>query len=437
MLRSRLVSVGATVLLAITTLLLPGSGPSAVAGGAAVFQAQSPQIAMDAEGNTIAVWVRYNQTHWQLESRYRPAGGSWRPMRVIAEAYSEPQVAIDGKGVATVVWDADTIHVVRSTEGGPWSKPTQLSATGAGDPRVAVNPKGSVVVAWSRHDGTHSRIQASVRRLNGTWYGPITLSPAEQDAYLPAVAIDPAARSTVVWRQEAATREIQASSRPSGGLWTLPAETISKSGVPSDEPDVAADPDGNVVAAWQADTGTNTRIQTTRQKAGGEWGSPKNLSKDGRDAQDAQVVVGKDGKAAVAWSREDSLGWTRVQVSRRASGSWTDPATLSPTESHGYQPTLAMSPRGRIVLSWTQLGEADVRVRARTYKAKKGWSANTKLSAGSTSETGSASPAITPGGAMAAIWVWFDGTRPRVQTSRRSANGSSWTQPAYLSAITP
>ncbi len=418
-----------------------GAQPAANAGGASVYPANDPQVTIDADGNALAVWARYD-TKWTIESRYRPAGGSWEAVRTLSDATAgDPQVVTDGNGKSTAAWVESTkfgsvIRIARSTNGEEWTTPLTISSTNASNPRIAANAKGFVVVAWTRSDGTYGRIQASVRALNGTWPVATTLSPAEQDAYSPAVAMDGNGRATVVWRQDAATKEIQAASRPRGGQWAT-AETISDEGFDSDTPAIAADSDGNLVAAWERDNGTYTRIQVARRPAGGDWGEPAYLSKNGRDAFNAHVAVGKNGKAAVAWSRNDNTSWARVQVSRRSGGSWTPSKTLSPTEADGNDPRLAMNAGGRILLTWVnEISGTGQQVRSRIYKPGKGWSANTKMSTLS-EQANEPRPAISPSGAMVAVWLWYDGTRPRVETSRRSATSSSWSDSVFLSKITP
>ena len=69
--------------------------------------ATEPQIAVDAAGNTAAVWARTNGSHTIIQSTSRPAGGSWTPVFDLSAAgrnATEPQVAIEPGGRAVAVW---------------------------------------------------------------------------------------------------------------------------------------------------------------------------------------------------------------------------------------------------------------------------------------------------------------------------------------------
>ncbi len=75
-----------------------------VAGQSAV----GPQVALDPQGNAVVVWSRFSGTHEIIQSTVRPAAsGVWQApvdISVDGEDAASPQVALDPQGNAIAVW---------------------------------------------------------------------------------------------------------------------------------------------------------------------------------------------------------------------------------------------------------------------------------------------------------------------------------------------
>ena len=71
----------------------------------------SPDLAMDARGNSVAVWsAPEGSAVERIEASVRPAGGSWSgpvPLSAGGVKAQDPQVAVDDAGDATVVWSQE------------------------------------------------------------------------------------------------------------------------------------------------------------------------------------------------------------------------------------------------------------------------------------------------------------------------------------------
>src|SRR4051794_520801 len=106
-----------------------------------------PQVAVDADGDAVAVWERWNGTNYIVQAASRAAGGGWQA-------------------------------------------PVDLSAAGgsATRPQVAVDPRGDAVAVWGRWNGTDRIIQAASRAAGGGWQAPVDLSATGQSADEPHVA---------------------------------------------------------------------------------------------------------------------------------------------------------------------------------------------------------------------------------------------------------
>ena len=107
-----------------------------------------PQVAVDPQGNAVAVWSAENQgaTKRVIRASSRPAGGKWSEPVMISERRGVPgdhDVVIDAQGNATAIW-SEFVHrrgfVVRAANrpsGGDWSDPVDLSESAVEQPAAA------------------------------------------------------------------------------------------------------------------------------------------------------------------------------------------------------------------------------------------------------------------------------------------------------------
>ena len=264
----------------------------------------------------------------------------WPPAATLSGAGQDawgPQVAVGTDGAVTAVWyrkgrkpqpgagdhAGDERILVRA--GGPLSKPGE----DASDPQVAMGAHGRAVVVWRRWDGTHYRVQASSRKVIGSWSAPVTLSKPGEDAWDPQVAMGPHGMAVVVWRRWDGTGyQVQAATRMAYGPWRSPV-TLSTAGEDAWDPQVAVGSDGAAIAVWSRSDGTHDQVQATTRAANGSWSSPVTLSEPGGMHLNPQVAVASDGAATVVWRRWDGSTDQIRASSRAAEGVWSTPATLS------------------------------------------------------------------------------------------------------------
>lgn len=154
------------------------TGASAIGGGTkAVYR---PQIAIDPFGNTTAVWHQYRSSYLGIyvhdiwANRYSVVNGWGSPELVEMGAglrnAERPQVAMDARGNAIVVWhqrDSDSYYggsysvlANRYALGAGWEG-TQLVGDGKGgvavNPQIVMDRRGDAVAAWTRTEGRGSR----------------------------------------------------------------------------------------------------------------------------------------------------------------------------------------------------------------------------------------------------------------------------------------
>jgi hypothetical protein len=74
---------------------------------AALGKAYYPRVAMDAEGNAVVVWHRFDRTRWRVQARWRSASGvlgSAQTLSAAGQSAGPPQVAVAPNGKAVVTW---------------------------------------------------------------------------------------------------------------------------------------------------------------------------------------------------------------------------------------------------------------------------------------------------------------------------------------------
>jgi hypothetical protein len=330
--------LAATVLgcLALALLTAPPAGAvptwlSPVNLSAGGQNAEHPKVAVDARGDAIAIWRRFNGTNWIVQAAVRPAGGQWQaPIDLSADGQNSerPEIAVDSRDDAVAVWEryngANWIlqGAVRPARG-QWQAPVDLAdeRETAYEPQVAMDPRGDAVAVWRRSNGANfgaNRIvQGVLRPADGEWQAPVNLSAEGENSYGPQVTMDPRGDAVAVWSSyngvAPRTFIIQGTLRPAGGAWQAPVK-LSPEGHEAYKPQVAVDPRGAAVAVWERYSGTNWAVQGARRPprqwhVPGGWDVPVNLSEEGQSARFPQVAMDADGDAVAVWQRYNGTDW--------------------------------------------------------------------------------------------------------------------------------
>jgi hypothetical protein len=232
---------------------LSDTGPNAVV----------PQIAVDSSGNATAVWFRFNGSNWIIQASTKPSGGSWQhtpdDLSEAGHNASSPQVAVDAAGNAIAVWQRSNgtntiIQASTKLSEGSWLATPDLSDTGqdAAVPQIAVDSDGNATAIWQRSNGSNTIIQTSTKAFSGSWTTPNDLSASGQNAQAPQIAVDAAGNATAVWQRSNGTNSlIQASTKLFGSNWQTYPDDLSEADQNAYAPQVASDSSHNVtIAVW-------------------------------------------------------------------------------------------------------------------------------------------------------------------------------------------
>jgi len=196
------------------------------------FDSYNPQIAMDAQGNTIVVWQLADGTGtWSIQAACYQVGIGWSSVENLAtnvdvgasSRYPSVRIAMNRDGKAIVVWynyNSGT-HYVQATEyNGSWPNWTTPTTISEGvvpintfdnpAPQISIDNAGKSIATWTTYDNDgKKRVQASL--YNGTsWLNPASvpvISEANQSAHGPQVVMDSSGNGLIVWQRFDGTNE--------------------------------------------------------------------------------------------------------------------------------------------------------------------------------------------------------------------------------------
>jgi hypothetical protein len=210
------------------------------------------------------------------------------------------------------------------------------------------------------------------------------------------------------------------------GPWGPPAN-VTPSGVPSDDPRVAASPSGAVTYAWEGWDGHTWQIRSRMRGPNGGFTPVVNLSARGANHEDPRIAIGNDGRTAITW--KNMRRWNRtVQVRMKSPGSRTfgTVRTLSNPDGDATENRIAIAPDGSVVVVWAQGRARDRRIQARIMpRGATRFGPTINLSAGGTDAI---DPSIAISGDSTITVTWERPTRDGrsfiIQSRTRSAAGA-------------
>ncbi|HEX3911594.1 MAG TPA: PKD domain-containing protein [Solirubrobacteraceae bacterium] len=385
-----------------------------------------PQVAVDAAGDTTAVWERVENLQQVVQSAYRPAGGSWQaPVTLSVDAPTEdsfvPQVAMNAEGDTVVVWahyngGSEVVEAAYRSAGGGWSAPTIVSPAGneVPHPVVGIDARGDAIAVWELHTAPANRIEASFRPAGGAWQPPVELSDKTHDARIGLMSMNAAGDAAAVWSLSTGSADVvQVAYRAADGAWQKPVEV---SGPEADAPSVALDAHGDARAIWRLKTGANWLVQSAYMPAGGSWQPPVELSPANSTEPKPRIAVDELGDALADWAASDGANVLVEAAIGTPGGAWQSAQKLSAPGHDALDPTAALDAGGNAFAAWERSNGTNELVEASTHPGAGAWQAPFALSATGENASTPALAADAQGNAVA-VWERSNGTNQIVQAS--------------------
>ncbi len=421
------------------------------------ISAESPQIALDAHGNAIAVWV-VSDTNNEVVYSDHPAGGGWTPPAALsdpAEEAGSPRVAFDAHGDAFVAWtqgNGNNIRIRASYRpaGGSWqATPDVLSAANVESvtPTLAVDGSGDEAIGWVQNDAgfTHTTMYGDYKPAGGAWTTPQALSETTTTQLVeqPAGTFDSQGNATFVWVYDftGGHAVIETSTYvKSSGVWSpLPGVELSNSSHDAVGPQIASDHAGDLSAVWEDSTtpGPVTQIMGADRPSGMSWKPAQAVeTATGPNSGYASVAFDPAGDTVAAWRFVDNSGNARIQTSTRAAGVTSWPANGTDLTGNVYNPkstTLAVGPNGDVILAWVaQATSTGSYLASAAFRPATGSWSSVPARALSDEGADAENPAVAidGGGNAVVLWDRSDGSNFRIQ-------GATYSGPSITSTSIP
>jgi hypothetical protein len=171
----------------------------------------TPKLATDASGRTVAVWLDRRSGHRGVRTAARRVGEFMRPTSVTSATAGDLQLSTSDGGSFVAAWlagpngrnpegPAGTVQVSTRTPTTSFGAPTSLG-TGS-TVSLAGSPDGNAVVAADRHVAGLSVVVSAARRSPGGSFGALTdISPPQfvSDAFGSQAAVADGGRALVSW----------------------------------------------------------------------------------------------------------------------------------------------------------------------------------------------------------------------------------------------
>lgn len=332
--------------------------------------ASAPQIAINTDGQAIAVWTQSGNTRVSVWAN-RFDGSAWGTAEVIdvddLGSSRSAQVALDADGRAIAVWaqfDGSWYRILtRRFEGSDWGAAELIEADNSGslgdasDPQIVLDASGRGLAVWAQFDGSRNNIWGN--RFGGSdWETARRIqTDIASDASTPQIAINSDGQAVAVWAQSDGTRDNIWANNFDGNDWGTDAEQIETDNAGgASSPEIALDADGRAIAVWQQSDGARTNIWVNRFD-GSAWGSAEQIETDNAgSAVSPQVALDAKGRALAVWHQSDG---TRNNIwANRYDGSAWRTAELIETDDAGHArgPQIAFDADGRASAVWQQSG---------------------------------------------------------------------------------
>ncbi len=354
--------------------------PQTLSDGSAY--AMLPDVASDAQGDALAVWLHYDGANARVQAAYRPAGGAFGATQTLsATGYEarDPRVAMNADGQAVIVWSlgsglVEKVQAISAAPGGVFGEVADLTAFGevASVPQVALDASGDALAVWDDWDGANIRIEDAVRPAGGSFGAPRFLSPAANNADTPQVAFDAQGNALAVWRFDGSPAStVQAAYRQAGGEFGVPQTVSTPSSMPAQAPQVAFDGQSDGVVAWQQSDGTYLRVDANVRQPGsaGAWATPSTLDPGGQEAYEPQIAGDGLSGTVVSWKTFNGIANTAQAAYRPAGGSFAPATTVSAASPQEGRPEVGIDAQGNAIAVWSRSNGPNYLLEAAGYDA--------------------------------------------------------------------
>jgi len=279
-----------------------------------------PQIAMDAAGNGLAVWQQSDGTRNHIWANRYIAGSTnaWGTAELIetdAGNANAPQIAIDADGNVLAVWAQDVsaiTHIManRYNAATGWGTAVSIASFNqgsGGQAQIAIDASGNAMAVWAQNDYPDQNIAANrYTAATNTWGTAQLIETGTFATRNPQVAVDANGNALAVWEHLDGVYSIAANRYTAAtNTWGTAALIETDNTGSTYVPQIAIDANGNALAVWQYADETFRHIKVNRYTAGAGWGNAAFIENNNvGDAGSPQIAFFSNGNALAVWDQE-------------------------------------------------------------------------------------------------------------------------------------
>lgn len=403
----------------------------------------APSLAMNDEGVALVVWAQSDGTHDHVWSSQYTRETGWGTAQAIegyegTRVWGLPQVAIDAEGNGLAVWTLDDgdgtdgdVWTSRYTQGTGWSIAERIESDQAGlpqEPRIAMAAGGDALVTW-RVSGDRTGVWANRFESAKGWQ---TAEQLASEGYSVRPAVNSRGDAMVVYmisvgtsvtlgstlfgkRHVAGTGWAEASVIETTVVEGLDAEDYGTVTAPTlSSPQVTLAADGTALAAWTYVGHPLTGTKWARSPADGGWGllvPPLDPTSSGDGDGEPQLFGNPTGDAVAAWTPQGFFNGTGGVLSRRyrPGAGWGEVEYLQGSGTdHPLTPHLAGSTSGNFIAVWARADETQMDLWFSRFEPSTGWGTAASIATG---EIYDPQAAIDGAGNALVVWPQKDGDR--------------------------
>jgi hypothetical protein len=401
--------------------------------------ATAPQIAANANGNAVAVWMQAEGAITRIWSSYYTPGTGWSTAVPIetdtTNNSSSPQVAIDSQGKALAVWvqtfsnGLSYLQANQYTPGG-WQPGAVMqietdNAGNASDPQIAFDAGGNALVTWTRNQ---NKIWAIRRPAGGAWEHESQIEPdnGATIAAKPQIALNASGNAWVVWVENYLNGQYVMANRYTAGTGWGTAGMVSANVYEVSASQIAIDANGDGLAVWEQYGGGagSTDILSSRFTAGTGWSAAHSITTDkSHDSKTPKVVFDSKGNALAVWA---GTGAGAAIWSSRFSSADTDWEAAAPIGTVNQYatvetPQIAFDASGNAYAVWRQFisgKDKQYNIASSRLAAGGAWTAPELTESDDAGGAEFPQIAVDANGNATAVWQQSDGTRDNIVVNR-------------------
>lgn len=330
-----------------------------------------PQVAMDGAGNAIAVWAQHGGLYYRIWVNYFN-GSTWGTAEPVENGNISnarfPQIAMDDDGNAIAVWEQhDSTSHIRANyfNGDAWGTAALIESNASGNaytPQIVMDGYGNAIAVWRRYDGFYYNIRANT--FNGsTWATAETIDSNNLgDAYSPQIAVNYDGNAVTVWEQHDGFRYnvwandfILYEDDAEVAEWGIGKAIETYSAGNAESPQIAMDDNGKAVAVWMQYDGSRYNIWANTFD-GADWGTPELIEAvDTGSAYSPQIAMDNDGNAIAVWMQYDGFRYNIWANNFDDTAVWGTAELIEADDSgNADAPRIAMDDAGNAVVVWMQ-----------------------------------------------------------------------------------